>query len=81
MLVSIFLTYRTATGELCQYILSMPISSSSTSSTFGFERRRFDPLSCRAYMQVVTRFLALQNSGIYRVAIYANDVTAHDIAR
>ncbi|CAM9743593.1 unnamed protein product, partial [Laminaria digitata] len=32
------------------------------------------------WSEVVTRFLALQNSGIYRVAIYANDLTAHDIA-
>lgn len=31
--------------------------------------------------QVVRRFLALQNTGRYRVAIYTSDVTAHDIAR
>lgn len=34
-----------------------------------------------AWLQVVSRFLALQNTGRYRVAIYTSDVTAHDIAR
>lgn len=38
---------------------------------------------CSRYVvaQVVSRFLALQNTGLYRVAIYTSDVTAHDIAR
>ncbi|CAM9846126.1 unnamed protein product, partial [Scytosiphon promiscuus] len=32
------------------------------------------------WSEVVGRFLTLQNSGVYRVAIHTNDVTAHDIA-
>ncbi|CAN0020353.1 unnamed protein product [Ascophyllum nodosum] len=32
------------------------------------------------WSEVVRRFLRLQNSGRYRVAIYTSDVTAHDIA-